>query len=974
MSSNSKSKKVLSEATTILDFPVVGIGASAGGLEAIQDFFKNMPSEINASFIVIQHLSPDYKSFMNELLSRVTNIPIEVVTDAMPIQINRIYLIPPKTNMTVFKGVLYLTELSAIRTFNLPIDVFFRSLAKDQEKNAIGIVLSGTGSDGSLGIKAIKEFGGMTMSQDDKSAKFDGMPRSSIATGMVDIVLPPTLLAKELVSYIKHPFVSNTKKNENFLDIEQNQLKKIIQILYSYKNVDFSSYKEATIVRRIEKRISINRFEKIEEYTNYLVNNPNETDILFNELLIGVTRFFRDELYFNSLLENVIPEIIDKSTDRHEIRIWVTACSTGEEAYSIAILFNEYLEQHRIVKDVKIFATDIDSNSLIYAGAGFYSGNIISDVTAERLTKYFIRKDNGYQIADSIRSMIIFAKHNIINDPPFSKMDLVTCRNLLIYFNNDVQTKIIGIFNLSLKEKGFLFLGSSETLGNASEGFGIIDSKSKIFQKVHSIKPAIFTYGNSNAKGNNEHLHVSTTYRNQKSKNKFLEELFEQIMSDYLPPSVIIDNQFEIFHSIGNVNKFLSIPKGPVSLNLLKMLPKELSLAVSSILRRAEKNTDDIEVILENIETAEKGKSLNLTCRKIKDNQSGMAYYLITFDHKAKKPSVVPKNNIEKISIDLQFNERIDELEKELQIKSESLQATVEELETSNEELQSTNEELIASNEELQSTNEELQSINEELYTVNTEHIRKIDELIELTTDFENLLKNTNIGHLYLDTKLNIRKINEVASKITDILSSDIGRPIKHLSLNNLYHSFLKDIELVADNLQPIQKDIEDEHENWYLMRIFPYRTMVNAVEGIIVTFIDINNLKHTQGLVNELSSRLESVLQIGEMSWWDWDYAANTVKTGAGKYKMLGYTAKEIGKGYEAWTKLIHPEDLIQVMKSMENLLKGEAAFYFTDYRIKHKNGHYIWYRDKGTIVTRDPNGKPLKITGIVMKLNSEL
>ena len=395
---------------TILDFPVVGIGASAGGLEALQDFFKNMVPEPDAAFVIVQHLSPDYKSYMNELLSRFTTIKVEVVTDGTALKANHIYLIPPRMNMTIFHGILYLNELAASRTLNLPIDIFFRSLAKDQEKNAVGIILSGAGSDGTLGIKAIKEFGGMTMAQDEKSAKFDSMPHSSISAGMVDIIMPPKQLAEELINYIKHPFVKEKRKIESNLAGEQSQLSKVIAILNDAKNVDFSSYKENTIIRRLEKRISINRFEKIEEYVKFLINNSKEINILFNELLIGVTRFFRDEPAFNTLKKQAISKIIESSVAKKEIRIWVAACSTGEEAYSLAILFKECMAESNIIREVKIFATDLDTNSLEYAAAGFYPDNIVTDVSPVRLTKFFIRKESGYQINESIRGMIVFAR------------------------------------------------------------------------------------------------------------------------------------------------------------------------------------------------------------------------------------------------------------------------------------------------------------------------------------------------------------------------------------------------------------------------------------------------------------------------------------------------------------------------------------------------------------------------------------
>jgi two-component system, chemotaxis family, CheB/CheR fusion protein len=1201
---------------TILNFPVVAIGASAGGLEALQEFFKNMSPEPEAAFVVIQHLSPDYKSYMNELLSRFTTIKIEIVTDGMALEQNRIYLIPPKMNMTIFHGVFYLNELSSTRTLNLPIDIFFRSLAKDQEKNAVGIILSGAGSDGTLGIKAIKEFGGMTMAQDTKSAKFESMPNSSIATGMVDIVMPPKELAEELVNYLKHPFVKQKRKIDIVLAGEQTQLSKVISILNETKNVDFSCYKENTIIRRLEKRISLNRFERIEEYIKYLLSNSKEINILFNELLIGVTRFFRDEAAFNSLKSLVISKIIETTRPDKEIRVWVSACSTGEEAYSLAILFKEYMAEKNISKELKIFATDLDKNSLEFASAGFYPDNIVSDVSPERLSKYFTKKESGYQVNENIRSMIVFARQNIINDPPFSKLDLVTCRNFLIYVNTETQQKILSFFNMALNDNGYLFLGSSESLGTMAEGYKNIDTKSKIFQKQLNYKPVVQQgmKRSSDYKNYPELLHANSLTRTQKGKNRFLEILFDQIMVDYLPPSVVIDENHDILHTINNVNDYLHIPSGQITINLLKMLSKDNSLFVSSLIRRASKSND--EMVFENIESKIIGKQLSISCKKITDKINSSIYYLVSFTEKDVDTGIKRPAKTERVDVQMQYNERIDELEKELQQKSESLQATVEELETSNEELQSSNEELIASNEELQSTNEELQSVNEELYTVNAEHIRKIEELTELTSDVENLLKNTQIGTLYLDQKLVIRKVNDVASKLTNIISSDVGRPLKHLALSNFDAGLINEIEGVSRNLQAFEKEVQDKTGRCFLMNIIPYRTLENAVEGIIVTFVNISKLKHEEKLkfdiearyrnyiettgqigwvtnaygeivedvpslrkftghsydeakgtgwtkalhpedfdrtlqawnnalqnkvpyeteyrmrrhdgvyrhllargvptLNEDKSviewvgtciditerklneerlirseseliraqkithvgswyldiatnevkwteelykmygfdpalppppytehrklftpesweilsaslentkdtgvpyelelktlrvdgsngwmwvrgetvknndgktiglwgaaqditerkRVESALEMGGMSWWEWDVETNTVKTGEAKHTMLGYTKDEIANGYEGYTSLIHPDDYPKAMKAMMDHLEGKAQHYVVKYRIKHKNGNYLWYMDKGGIVSRDENGKPKMLVGIVMNITDE-
>ncbi|MFZ4454857.1 MAG: CheR family methyltransferase [Bacteroidales bacterium] len=956
-----------------IDFPVVGIGASAGGLEALQEFFQSLPSLPGAAFVLVQHLSPDYRSLMDELLARYTSMMIHRVEDGMQVQENHIYLIPPRMNMTIFQGKLFLTEHSITRTLNLPIDIFLRSLAKDQEKNAIAIILSGTGSDGTLGIRAIKESGGMIMVQDDRSAKFDGMPRSSISTGVVDYILPPAKLANELVSYIKHPFIKKKENIESQLNNNENQLAKVIAILREAKNVDFSCYKENTIIRRLEKRISINRFENIDDYVKFLATNTREVTVLFNELLIGVTRFFRDEEAFKKITTEVLSSLMKQGMPRKEIRVWVAACSTGEEAYSLAILFKEYMAENNMSHDIKIFATDLDTASLEFAGVGLYPDSIPSDVSSERLSKYFTKRDNGYQVNESIRSMIIFAKHNILQDPPFSKIDLISCRNMLIYLDNEAQQKVLSTFYFALNDNAFLFLGSSESLGNVAEGFLVLDSKAKIYRQQKGFRPPQtqnFTISSVH-RSRTELKNISSYIKNIHPKTPSLDGIFDEILGDFVPPSVIIDENYQVIHSIHQVSKYVSLPIGMVSLNLLKMLPKEMSIHVNSLIRRAEKKRN--ELVIENVPSADSEIKLSISCRKIVDRKTNEIYYLISFIENERKERTSEVSRIESVDINVQYLERIDELEREIQFKSESLQATVEELETSNEELQSSNEELIAANEELQSTNEELQSVNEELYTVNSEHIKKIEELTELYADMDNLLRNTDIGSLFLDSDLTIRKINDVASRLTNVLSSDIGRPIHHLSVNAVHPDFLNDIYAVSQKLTIIERELFQSNGECFLMRVFPYRTAENAVEGTMVTFINVSLLKESQKSLAILSNRLDVALHMGDMSWWEWDYTTNTVRTGEGKARMLGYEPGEIAEGYEGWTALVHPDDYKGTMQAMMDLLQNKAPYYETEYRIKHKNGTYLWYRDKGGIVTRQPDGKPHMIMGMVVNITNE-
>lgn len=949
-------------------FPIVGIGASAGGLEALQEFFDKLPSDSNAAFVIVQHLSPDYKSFMGELLARHTSIPIEVVTDNTPIEINHVYLIPPKMNMTIQGGKLHLKEIQG-RALNLPIDIFFRSLAADQENNAIGIILSGTGSDGTLGIRAIKESGGMTMVQDDQTAKFDGMPRSSISTGMIDFVLSPAMLAQELANYIKHPFINKNSSIESQLMQNQSVFNKIIAILHDAKNIDFSNYKQNTLIRRLEKRISINRFEKVTDYVSYLSITSKEVSALFNDMLIGVTRFFRDERSFEMLSTSVIPLIFEQHTDKSEIRVWAPACSTGEEAYTLAILFKDYMSKNNIVKDVKIFATDIDEESLAFAGAGLYPSNISADVPSNLLSRYFLRRENGYQINDNIRRMIIFARHNIIDEPPFSKLDLISCRNLLIYLNIDVQQKILSTFHVCLKSDGYLFLGSSESLGKLSEGFDILDSKAKLFKKRNRYRPDIMPISSLSTplqRNRSELLQAQSVTARLRSGAKHMSSLFEDIAHYYLPPSVIIDSQYNVLYTIHDVSDYIHLPKGQITTNLLRMLPKDISVIVSSLIRRSEKKND--ELVYSDLSTHDASKKLSVSCRRIVGEEEETACFIISFVEQEISATENKDDNVMSINLNSQYQERIEELEREIQQKNESLQATVEELETSNEELQSSNEELIASNEELQSTNEELQSVNEELYTVNSEHIRKIEELTELNADFDNLLKNTYIGTFFLDKNMVIRKINDLATSITNILQSDIGRPIHHLSLKTLYQGFLDDIEIVSTTLVLVEKEICTNNK-WYFMRIVPYRTVENAVDGIVVTFVDISKLKESQREIEQLSTKLQNALDMGGMAWWEWRIDTNMITVSQNLFVTLGYKNNEIGYDMESWTALIHPEDVDHRVKVLGKYLNGEINSYSVEYRMKCKDGHYIKFFDKGGVVSSNKMGKPEMLMGILME-----
>ncbi len=946
------------------DIIVVGIGASAGGLEALQDFFKNMPLTTGLAFVVIQHLSPDYKSVMDELLARQTTIPIHIITDGLQVEADNIYLIPPRKNLSIFHNKLYLEEQSIKKRLNLPVDIFFRSLAVENGKNTIGIILSGTGSDGMLGTKAIKEAGGIVMVQDEQTAKFDGMPRSSISTGLVDYILPPSKMPEALVNYIKHPFVKTNKSLENVLSENIDTLTKIIIILRDFSGIDFSYYKENTIIRRLERRVSINRFDTLEEYLIFLSESDKEKDILYRELLIGVTRFFRDSEAFESISKNILPFISKKKS----IRIWSAGCSTGEEVYSLAILINECLEKNNFECEVKIFATDIDRYSIELAGQGFYSDSVVADMDPLYLTKYFNRKENGYQINDTIRKNIVFATHNLLKDSPFSKLDLIVCRNLFIYFKPEVQTKLLSMFYYSISPDGFLFMGSSESLGDMNEAFDCLDIKWKIYKYKSGYKLPIIKelFASKNSVYEND--------RNNTIKLKYIngikfEKLTNSIISMFLPPSVIVDENDNILHTINDVSSFVKIQPGNFSQNLLNNLPHELSLFVSTLLRKLKK--DEKTVILESLVSIKGFDSQKITIEGRVLNIERTVFYIISFKTEERIDFKKDESYKISLSIDEQYLSKVTDLEKELQFTKESLQATVEELETSNEELQSSNEELIASNEELQSTNEEFQSVNEELYTVNSEYQVKIEELTRLNNDVTNLLKNTEVGALYLDRNLCIRKITPLVSQITNILQSDVGRPISHISITNENNLILEDILNVVENLQPIDREIKLNNNLIYFVRTRPYRTDYNAVEGILITFFDISTLKKESNRANIASNRLFEALKIGNMAWWEWGVKTGKVLFDERKATMLGYTIDEFPKDVYKICDLIHSDDYGTTMQAMENYIRGITDSWDITYRIRRKDGTYAWYYDVGKITETTKEGVPLKLVGTVIEVS---
>lgn len=855
----------MSEADVAQDFRIVGVGASAGGLEALELFFDNMPARDEFAFVVVQHLSPDYKSLMAELLAKHTDMPIFQAEDGMEVKPGSVYLIPRKKNMTVYQRKLFLTEQE--HGLNLPIDIFFRSLAEECEERAIGIVLSGTGSDGTRGLRAIKEAGGLVIVQDEEDAKFNGMPRSAIATGIVDFVLPAASIPAELNNFVS----GNVRLRGPDKEIESGgagRLSKVFMLIKRKTGVDLSFYKETTILRRIERRMGINQVVDLGSYVRLLETSSQEVATLFKEILIGVTKFFRDPDAFDALCEQIVPRIFAGKASGEDIRVWVAGCSTGEEAYSIAIGLAEYAEEHMLQNEIKIFATDIDKDAIDFASYGVYPESIAADAQSKQMSKYFIRKGENYQIAPNIREMVIFAYHNVFKDPPFRNMDLISCRNLLIYLQPVLQKKVLSNFHFSLNSQGHLFLGSSETVGDLASFFRTVDSRWKLFaSKEGSYKPTDLSITTPDFRWR-EHLYDVNTRVEIGRNQRAADPVYEHLIEEYLPPCVIVDEQRQIVHIFGDVNPYLRLPFGRVDLDVIKMARTEVAIPLGNGLQQAIRDGDAVtfDQIAFQSETGEY-QSIRLRIRPLPGTR-GTGFYAVLFDDR-QTPDPHSNDRVVPFDIDENVKQRIADLESELKQTREHLQATIEELETSNEELQATNEELLSSNEELQSTNEELQSVNEELITVNSEYQKKIEELSELNDDMDNLLSGTAIGTVFLDEDLNIRKFTPPVAGQVNIIRSDVGRPFGDLSHNLLADDLISTIRAVRDDQQSAELELESRDGKWFLIKIQPYRSETDSLRGIVLSLVDISErksaelalLRQHELLMGVLDSNMSAVL-----------------------------------------------------------------------------------------------------------------
>jgi len=956
------------------DLYVVGIGASAGGLSALEELFDHLSPDSGAAFVVIQHLSPDFKSLMKELLERHTSMPVYRVTEGMELKPNSVFLIPPGQNLALEQNILRLEDRKKDKNqkheLNFPIDLFFTSLAKNYGEQSIGVILSGSGSDGTRGLKAINEVGGVALVQDPQTAEFDGMPVSAIATGVVNQVLPP----KELAQLIYQCIVTSAGNSEAEASlnnqISSHNLSQIAQILAEQEDLDFSQYKSSTMSRRIHRRCLIHNSTGIDKYIELLNNSGVERQILCSDLLINVTHFFRDYPAWKNLENNILPQLIEQSESDAELRFWITACSTGEEAYSLAILVHEALQDSDKKIRVKIFATDIDRVALSKASQGIYPVSIAREMGSERLQRYFVAKDNSYQIMRKIRETIIFSPHDLTKDAGFTRLHLISCRNVLIYMKSDLQYQVLRNLHFSLVSKGVLFLGEAETLGEFESEFLPLDKKWKFFQKRRDIRLPLPFRAKSNPKINRASPSSSLARFSQSKSRVQLEPVLEQSLERLadLSGSIIlmISKGNQLLHVSGDAGKIFRPPGGKVTTEVIKMVVPSLQLPLNTALHRARQK--EKSVLYQGIKLEDRGEVFYVDLEIIppqSDRTFGSRsqlqtnatsprqhgdFFLVKIQQKIE---TVPLeiSQAETLELGSEASRRIVELENELQQTRENLQTLVEELETTNEEQQASNEELTASNEELQSTNEELHSVNEELHTVNIEYQSKIQELTQLNNDIDNLLKSTEIGVIFLDSDLKIRKYTPAATQAVSLRAADLERPLAELTMKVDCPRLPEFLKSVLERHEAISQEVPLRNsESFFLMQINPYRAEDGQYDGLAVSFVDVSEAKQIQlkleHTLTELRNKETEIKNFFHLS-----LEIMCVASLDGYFKRINPSFTRI-LGYETQELLdlpfidfVHQDDVEATLQAVQQLSEGKELIGFEN-RYRCHDGSYRWFK----------------------------
>jgi two-component system CheB/CheR fusion protein len=833
-----------------IDFAIVALGASAGGLEAFTQFLSKLPENSGIAFVLVQHLEPSHPSSLVELLGRKSPIPVmEAKEDTLALP-DHAYIIPPGKAMSIRNRTLKLQEQPEHPGLTHSINLFFCSLAEDVKERAVGIILSGTGSDGTDGARAIKAQQGLVIVQDPQTAGYDGMPRAAIEAGVADYILPPAAMPSKLMEYLGQSYYERDQVRQA-LKKDDSIMKSIFSLVKARTGRDFSGYKISSITRRIEHRMAINEIKTVENYLRLLKRDKAEIENLMKDFLIQVTSFFRDKEAFEALKQPISRMLRDKPGGS-QLRAWIPGCSTGEEAYSIAIVLLECMQESGKTYEVQVFGTDLGAEAVTTARSGIYPESVAQDVSRERLERFFVKADTSYQIKKNVRERVTFAVHDMVNDPPYSRMDLVSVRNLLIYFDTDLQKKVLPRLHYSLKEDGLLFLGTSETIGDFSDLFTVINAKLRIYQSINKKKTLQTDFINQSG------IYQAGTVKQADKQTQPGPAPDQLLLLEALPPSVLIDRNYQVVYTHGDTSKYLRMPEGRLSPDILHLAKPDLRSVLATVIHEAfhEQN----EVAIENLTVKNNGgtQPVKITVRPLNTPEGQM---VITFEDlpgpKRRKKKGVPLTEAQH-----------QDLEDELQRTRDTLRGTVEELKTANEELRSANEEYMSTNEELKSANEELetsreelQSVNEELTTLNTEAQKKNEDLATVNNDMRNLLNAAGLATVFLDEKLRIRRFTPAATQLFKFLDSDIGRPVEDITSHLRVDSLSQSVHQVLDNLIPIEKEVQTTDGKWYSMRILPYRTLDNNIAGVVVSFADINRVKaslqYSDGIIKTIRDLL---------------------------------------------------------------------------------------------------------------------